>query len=112
MSQYKHFGCTQFHNGNLNLKIEREDLGEFLRDPVLYISDLLWHMDCEFIGETYCLSNFDTGHTIYNSYMDCCYIFPWRELENLTKGKTVKLYAHKPTEDERELIERGEKQNV
>ena len=30
MSQYKHFGCTQFRNGNLNLRIEKEDLEEAL----------------------------------------------------------------------------------
>ncbi len=106
MSQYKHFGCTQFKNGNLNIRIEKEDLEDYLKDQVFFLSDLLWYMNCEFIGETFCLSNWETGHLIYNSYMDCCYIFPWRELETLDAGKTVKLYAHKPTEDERELIEK------
>ena len=106
MSQYKHFGCTQFKNGNLSIRVEKEDLEDYLKDQVFFLSDLLWYMNCDFIGDTFCLSNWETGHLIYNSYMDCCYIFPWRELETLADGKTVKLYARKLTEDERELIEK------
>lgn len=106
MSQYKYFGCTQFKNGNLSIRVEKKDLEDYLKDQVFFLSDLLWHMNCDFIGDTFCLSNWETGHLIYNGYMDCCYIFPWRELETLADGKTIKLYARKPTEDERELIEK------
>lgn len=106
MSQYKHFACTQFRNGNINLRIEKEDLEDFKKDQVFFLSDLLWWMNCDFIGETFCLNNFETGHLIYNSYMDCCYIFAWSDLEQLAKGKTVKLFAKEVTEDDRELIER------
>ena len=105
MSQYKHFGCIQFRNGNLNLRIEKEDLDEFNRDRVFFVSDLLCHMNCRFIGETFCVGNFDTAHIIYNDYMDCCYIFLWSKLEILAEGKFVKLFAHKPDEQEREIIE-------
>ena len=106
MSQYKHFACTQFRNGNINLRIEKEDLEDFKKDQVFFLSDLLWWMNCDFIGETFCLNNFETGHLIYNSYMDCCYIFAWSDLELLAEGKTVKLFAKEVTEDDRELIER------
>lgn len=106
MSQYKHFACTQFRNGNINLRIEKEDLEDFKKDQVFFLSDLLWWMNCDFIGETFCLNNFETGHLIYNSYMDCCYIFAWSDLERLAEGKTVKLFAKEVTEDDRELIER------
>lgn len=106
MSQYKHFACTQFRNGNINLRIEKEDLEDFKKDQVFFLSDLLWWMNCDFIGETFCLNNFETGHLIYNSYMDCCYVFAWSDLEQLAKGKTVKLIAKEVTEDNRELIER------
>ena len=106
MSQYKHFGCTQFRNGNMNVRIEREDLEDFKKDQVFFLSDLLWWMNCDFIGETYCLNNFETGHTIYNSYMNCTYIFAWSDLDKLAKGKTVKLYARPVSEEDRELIER------
>lgn len=106
MSQYKHFACTQFKNGNINVKIEKEDLEDFNKDQVFFLSDLLWYMNCEFIGETFCLGNFETGHLIYNSYMDCCYIFAWSDLDKLAEGKSVKLYAREVTDEDRELIER------
>ena len=96
--------CIQFKNGNINLRIPKEDLDDFKKDQVCYLSELLSWNNCDFIGETYCLSNFETGHTIYNYYMDCCYIFPWRELETLAEGKMVKLYARVPEEYEREII--------
>lgn len=97
--------CIQFKNGNINLRIPKEDLEDFKKDQVLYLSELLSWNNCDFIGETYCLNNFETGHTIYNWYMDCTYIFPWRELDTLASGKMVKLYA-RPVEDwERELLE-------
>lgn len=106
MSQYKHFACTQFKNGNINVKIEKEDLEDFNKDQVFFLSDLLWYMNCEFIGETFCLGNYETGHLIYNSYMDCCYIFAWSDLDKLAEGKSVKLYAREVTDEDRELIER------
>lgn len=106
MSQYKHFACTQFKNGNINVKIEKEDLEDFKKDQVFFLSDLLWWMNCEFIGETFCLGNFETGYLIYNSYMDCCYIFAWSDLDKLAEGKSVKLYARDVTDEDRELIER------
>ena len=104
--QYQHFGCTQFKNGNLNVRIEKEDLEDFNANQVFYISDLLWYMNCEFVGDTFCLSNWETGHMIYNNYMDCCYIFPWRELETLAAGKTVKLEAREVSEELRDILER------
>ena len=106
MSQYKHFACTQFKNGNLNVKIEKEDLEDFKKDQVFFLSDLLWWMNCDFIGETFCLNNFETGHLIYNSYMNCCYIFAWSDLDKLAEGKSVKLFAREVTDEDRELIER------
>lgn len=106
MSQYKHFACTQFKNGNINVKIEKEDLEDFNKDQVFFLSDLLWWMNCEFIGETFCLGNFETGHLIYNNYMDCCYVFAWSDLDKLAEGKSVKLYAREVTDEDRELIER------
>lgn len=96
----------QFRNGNLNLKISKEDLEEFNQDQVLFLSDLLWNLDCEFLGETFCLSNFEMGHIIYNNYMDCWYIFNWSLLDTLATGKTVKLYARKMDNEMREMVEK------
>ena len=96
-----------FYNGNLNIQIPKEDLEEFNKDRVLFLSNLLSYLDCEFIGETYCRNNFETGHTIFNSYMNCCYIFAWSDLDRLAKGLSVKLYARPVTEDDIEIMERS-----
>jgi hypothetical protein len=106
MAFRKHDESLQFRNGNLNLKISKEDLKEFNKDQVLFLSDLLFWFDCEFIGETFFLSNYDTGHIIYNSYMDCWYIFNWVLLDTLATGKTVKLYARKMDDEMREMVEK------
>lgn len=86
----------EYKNNNITIKLYKDFLQDFIKDDVLYIDDLLSYIDCYFIGETYCLSNYETGHTIYNSYSDKVYVFPWRYLELLKQGKTVKLYAHNP----------------
>lgn len=97
----------EFKNGNLNIKLNRDAIEEMKRDEILFISEALSWLDCYFIGETYCLSNYECGHTIYNLFSDLVYIFPWSYLEDLKKGKSVKLYAHKPDATDRELIKKG-----
>lgn len=97
--------CKEYKNGNIIIRYDRDTITESKRDSILTLSSVLDEIDCSFIGETYCLSNFETGHTIYNSYSDLVYIFPWRYLETLATGKTVKLFARKPDETDRELIE-------
>lgn len=97
--------CKEFRNGNINIKYDSDTTKEAANDEILTISTVLSEIDCYFIGETYCLSNFETGHTIYNCYSDMVYIFPWRYLEKLKQGATVKLYARKPEEADREILE-------
>ena len=98
--------CTEYKNGNLTIKYDADKIADAVKDPVLTISDVLSWIDCEFIGETYCLSNYETGHTIYNAYSDLVYIFPWSALEALQNGKTIRLYARTPDENDREIIAR------
>ena len=98
----------EYKNGNITIKYYKDGIRESKRDSILTLSSLLDMIDCYFIGETYCLGNYETGHTVYNAYSDLVYIFPWRDLETLASGKTVKLFARKPDETDRELIERGE----
>ena len=97
--------CKEFKNGNINIKFDHAAIEEMKKDELLFLSDCLSRIDCDFIGETYCLSNYDVGHTLYNSYSDLVYIFPWSCLEELKAGKTVKLYARKPEIEDRELID-------
>lgn len=95
----------QYKNGNITIKFNRDTIQDAMKDDVLTLDSLLFWLDCYFIGETYCLSNYETGHTIYNYHSDLVYIFPWRELETLKAGKTVRLYAMKPGENDRDIIE-------
>lgn len=97
--------CKEFKNGNITIKYSAEKIKESKRDSVLTISDVLSWLDCYFIGETYCLSNYETGHTIYNYYSDTVYVFPWRFIDALERGETVRLYAQRPDETDREILE-------
>lgn len=97
--------CKEYINGNIIIKYDRDMIAKSKRDSLLTLSSVLDEIDCSFIGETYCLSNYETGHTVYNSYSDMVYIFAWSELEALEAGKAVKLFARKPDEADRELIE-------
>ena len=96
--------CKEYKNGNITIKYDAETIQRSKDDDVLTISDVLSWIDCYFIGETYCLSNFETGHTVYSLYSDLVYVFPWRYLEDLENGKTVRLYASKPDDYDRERI--------
>lgn len=97
--------CTEYKNGNITVKYDRDTIRASKKDDVLTISDVLSWIDCYFIGETYCLSNYETGQTVYNCYSDLIYIFPWRYLEDLENGKMVRLYARRPDETDREILE-------
>lgn len=97
--------CKEFNNGNISIKYDAEAIRDSKNDSVLTISEILSEIDCYFIGETYCLSNYETGRTVYNAYSDLCYVFAWSDLANLETGKSVRLYARKPDEADREIIE-------
>ena len=97
--------CTEYKNGNITIKLDQDAIKEMKKDEILFISDALFWIDCNFFGETFCLSNYETGHMIYNAYSDLCYIFPWRYLEDLKQGKTVRLYARQVTNEDREEMD-------
>ena len=97
--------CKEYKNGNIIIRYDRDMIAKSKRNSLLTLSSVLDEIDCSFIGETYCLSNYETGHTVYNAYSDLVYIFAWSELEALEAGKAVKLFARKPDEADRELIE-------
>ena len=107
LRQQNYYGIAkEYKNHNITLKIPKNELADFMKDDILFIQAMLGDIDCDFIGETFCLNNFETGHTVYNSYSDMIYTFPWRYIDDLKKGKTVRLYASKPDEWDRELLER------
>lgn len=98
--------CREYKNGDITIKLSRDAIAEMKEDEILYISDLLFGLDCYFIGESYCLNNWEMGHTLYNAYSNKVYIFPWACLDDLKEGKTVRLYAREPEEDDREVLAR------
>lgn len=71
---------------------------------------LSWELekiDCGFIGEDYCLSNYETGATIYNDFSDLCYVINFTDVnEVLMKGNWLKLRARKPDEADREILKK------
>ena len=97
--------CKEYKNGNIIIRYDRDMIAESKRDSLLTLSSVLDEIDCSFIGETYCLNNYETGHTVYNAYSDLVYIFAWSNLKALEEGKAIKLFARKPDETDRELIE-------
>lgn len=97
--------CKEYKNGNIIIRYDRDMIAESKRDSILTLSSVLNEIDCYFIGETYCLNNYETGHTVYNAYSDLVYIFAWSYLETLEAGNAVKLFARTPDETDRELIE-------
>ena len=98
----------EYKNGNITVKYTSDGIKDSKRDNVLTISELLSWFDCSFIGDTYCLNNYETGHTVYNYYSDLIYVFPWKALQELEQGKTIRLYARKPNQWDREQIEQEE----
>ena len=97
--------CKEYKNGNITIKFDPETVEAAKKDDVLILSDILSMFDCYFIGESYCLSNWAMGHTIYNAYSDLVYIFDWNLLAMLKAGEMVRIYARKPDETDREILE-------
>lgn len=99
---------TEFKNGNINVKFEKEDYSIIERESNLIA--LLWGLewkDTYLIGEEFCLSNFDTGCMLYNCRLDLVYTLSFSELNNITKsGLTMKLFARVPDKYDREEIEK------
>lgn len=96
--------CKELNNGDMIIKLDSERIRDMEDDDVLTIISIMADKSCQFIGDTYCINDFETGHTIYNYCSDVIYVFPWRYLDDLKQGKSVKLIARVPDEYDRELI--------
>ncbi len=101
----------EFKNGNMNIRFTAEEIAEMNSDDAqsgLYtlINVLDW-ADCYFVGDSFCWGNFTMGQLIYNAYSDVCYILDLSDIDSvLMRGKTIKIYARKPDDEDREMIER------
>ena len=97
----------KFKNGNYNVKMEKDD---FSQESTLI--DLLWALgeyDCCLFGDEYCLGNaVGMAVDLYDFYTDKLVMIPYSVLDDLEMGKTVKLYARKLDEFDREEYDRLE----
>ena len=98
--------CKEYKNGNITIKYDSETIKAAERDEILTLSEVLYWIDCYIVGEEFCLSNYEMGCMIYNNYSDFVYIFPFSAMDDLKAGKTVRLYARRPDEWQRESINR------
>lgn len=102
----------RFNNGNLNIRFSPDEIQDIKAGKYSTIELLSWKLnkfDTTFIGEKYCLSNYTTGCTLYSAYADKVFILDFSDVDNvLMAGNTLKLYAAKPTQEDRKIIERGD----
>lgn len=98
----------EFQNGNMNIKFEPWGLenirnGKF--SDIELLNELLFWVDTYFIGDEFCLSNYDMGATLYNCNFDKIYIISFSDIDTVLKsGKTLKLYARTPDHDDRDFL--------
>ena len=104
----RYHDAIRFKNGNINIRFSKETINDIKANKfsdIECLSFALEDVDCYFVGEQFCLSNYDMGIMIYSAYSDKVFILAFSELETLIAGKTLKLYAHKPDNEEREQLQ-------
>lgn len=99
----------RFKNGNLNIRFSPDEIANIKAgkcSAIELLSCKLETFDTYFIDEEYCLSNYATGGTLYSYYVDKVFVLDFSDVNNvLMEGGTLKLYARKPEDEEREIIE-------
>lgn len=104
-----HENIKEFNNGNLSIRFPveyREKLKSGVVSAIEVISWTLDELDCYFVGDEFCFSNYTMGAMIYNCYSDLVYLIDFSDIEKiLNPGRWLRLYARKPTTDDREIIE-------
>lgn len=97
----------RYKNGNLSIRFSPDEIADInvgKYSDIELLSSKLERFDSYFVGESYCISNYELGSTIYNCYSDHVYLFNFSDVDILMGGKTLKLYAQKPSGTEREII--------
>lgn len=108
----EHENIKEFNNGNLSIRFPVEYPDKLKSGVVSAIEVISWvldELDCYFVGEQFCLSNYAMGAMIYNCYSDLVYIINLNDIEKvLSRGRWLRLYARKPDENDREIINEWE----
>lgn len=98
----------RFKRGSMHVRFNKDDIEKINSGRVSDIEVLGWKLsdaDCDFLGDEFCLSNYEMGCLIYSFYFDRVYILAFSNIEDtLMKGKVLKLYPIKPDEQDRETI--------
>lgn len=91
----------KYRNGNVTLKAEPED---YDRESMLVHA--LWALgdhDFSLFGEEYCLGNvLGMAVDCYDAYNDRLLRVPYADIEDLTAGKTIRLYSRPLTAYDRQ----------
>lgn len=99
----------RFKNGNLNIRFSPDEIQDIKAGKyslIELLSRKLEAFDTALIGEKYCLSNYTIGCTLYSCYADKVFILDFSDIDNiLMESRTLKLYAAKPTQNDREIME-------
>ena len=105
-----HGDSVRFRNGNMNIRFTSDEIAAVKSGRYSDIEVLSWilsELDCEFLGDEFCLSNYEMGCTIYSYYFDKAYLLRFTDIENvLMKGNALKLYAREPDENDREQLKK------
>jgi hypothetical protein len=98
----------EFRNNNINIKFSNDaitDINAGKFSDIEILSWLLSEIDSYFVGESQCISNYETGILIYNYHSDVCYFLNFSDIDKyLMTNKTLKLYSYKPDKDTRDYI--------
>lgn len=105
-----YYDGQRFKNGNLSIRFSPDEIADIKAgkySAIELLNGKLGRFDTCFIGEQYCLSNYTTGCTLYSYYVDKVFVLDFSDIDNvLMEGDTLKLYARKPEDEDREQIER------
>ena len=80
----EHENIKQFKNGNLSIRFPVEYRDELKRGVISDIEVISWLLDelnCYFIGDEFCLSNYAMGAMIYNCHSDLIYIINFNDID-------------------------------
>lgn len=91
-------------DGVITIQYDTDGIEMANKDEILMFFSSVEMLDCNPIGEQYCISNFDMAFDMYNNYTDLIYRVPFSDLEKLEQGETIELWGHTPDNDEREMI--------